>query len=126
MKYLLVMLGGGIGACLRYAASECAVLLCRFTAFPLGTLFVNTVGALAAGFLFRAFEAAAAPQGLRLFFLTGFLGGFTTFSTYSLDTVRFFLAGNIKQAFLNVLLNNALCFAFAALGLWAGGALLKR
>jgi CrcB protein len=72
------------------------------------------------GFLFSAFESHTVPAGLRLFLITGFLGGYTTFSAYSLETARAFLAGNIPQALIIMALNNGLCLVFVLLGMWAG------
>jgi protein CrcB len=83
MGYLLVFLGGGIGAALRHGANIAAARAFG-TAFPYGTLAVNIIGSLAMGLLaaFFAFKGDA-TQNWRLFFTTGILGGFTTFSAFS-------------------------------------------
>ena len=87
MSYLLVFLGGGIGAALRHGIN---VTFARWfgTGFPFHTLFENVTGSLAMGLLagYFAFRGDAS-QGLRLFLTTGILGGYTTFSAFSLDTV---------------------------------------
>ncbi|GHV90675.1 hypothetical protein AGMMS50268_11780 [Spirochaetia bacterium] len=119
MNYLLVILGGGIGAVLRYLSTQGLGALIK-TPFPAGTLAVNAAGALVIGFLFSIFETHAVPAGLRLFLITGFLGGYTTFSSYSLETARLMLEGNIPMALLNLLLNNGICLLFVVLGLGAG------
>ncbi|AEF84905.1 putative CrcB protein [Treponema primitia ZAS-2] len=116
MQYLSVLAGGAMGALLRYLSTQGISGLIK-TPFPAGTLLVNMIGSLVIGFLFGVFETRAVPAGLRLFLITGFLGGYTTFSSYSLETVRLFLAGNISAAFINLALNNLLCLGFTFLGL---------
>ena len=85
MLYLIVFLGAGIGGALRHGVNIGATKLFGF-GFPYGTLIVNVVGSFVIG-LFAGFFAyrAGIPQHLRLFLTTGILGGFTTFSTFSLD-----------------------------------------
>ncbi|MDR0784898.1 MAG: fluoride efflux transporter CrcB [Treponema sp.] len=119
MSYLLVVIGGGLGALGRYAVSRTLdkTFSAELDGFPIGTLVVNAVGALLIGFFFGLFEAYAAGAKTRLFVITGFLGGWTTFSTYSLDTARLFSSGNLKQALLNVVLNNAVCILLVLAGI---------
>ena len=119
MNYFFVLLGGGSGAILRYLSTQSITALVK-APFPAGTLAVNAFGALVIGFLFSLFEAHAVPAGLRLFLITGFLGGYTTFSAYSLEPARLMLEGNIPMALLNLLLNNGVCLLFVALGMGAG------
>jgi CrcB protein len=85
MTYLIVFLGGGIGSALRHGVNLAAARLLGI-AFPYGTLTVNVVGSLIMGLLggYFAFRGDAS-QHWRLFLTTGILGGFTTFSTFSLD-----------------------------------------
>jgi CrcB protein len=85
MNYLIVFVGGGIGAALRHGINVGCARLCG-TAFPYGTLTVNVVGSIVMGLLagYFAFRGEAA-QVWRLFLTTGILGGFTTFSSFSLD-----------------------------------------
>jgi CrcB protein len=71
------------------------------------------------------FGAHSVPPEFRLFLLTGFLGGFTTFSTYSLETVQLLLNGNIKYALVNLALNNILSIAFVLAGMALCKALVK-
>ncbi|MDR0540322.1 MAG: fluoride efflux transporter CrcB [Spirochaetaceae bacterium] len=125
IKCILVFLGGGLGALCRFgvtvAVQGLAAAVQRAGAiFPFGTLVVNTAGAFAIGLSFAAFESAFLPAGLRLFVVTGFLGGFTTFSAYSMESARLFLNGSAGNAIVNILCNNALCLVCAALGMWLG------
>jgi CrcB protein len=85
MGYLIVFLGAGIGGALRHGVNLGAVRLFGF-GFPFGTLIVNVVGSLLMG-LFAGYFAyrTGVSQHFRLFLTTGILGGFTTFSAFSLD-----------------------------------------
>lgn len=83
--YLTVFVGGGLGAALRHAVNRSSLAYFG-PAFPYGTLIVNVVGGLLMGVLAELFLAkGGGSQELRLFLTTGFLGGFTTFSAFSLD-----------------------------------------
>ena len=85
MGYLIVFLGAGIGGALRHGVNLASVRLFGL-GFPFGTLIVNVVGSLLMG-LFAGYFAyrTGVPQHMRLFLTTGILGGFTTFSAFSLD-----------------------------------------
>jgi CrcB protein len=119
MNYLIVFCGGGIGAALRHGFN---VLFARSlgTAFPYATLFENVTGSVAMGLLVATFAFKSdIPQHLRLFLTTGILGGYTTFSTFSLDTAVLYERGdNLGMAALYVLLSVALSIGglFAGLG----------
>jgi CrcB protein len=85
MLYLIVFIGAGIGGALRHGVNVAATKLFGF-GFPYGTLIVNVAGSFAMGLLAGYFAyRAGLPQHVRLFLTTGILGGFTTFSTFSLD-----------------------------------------
>jgi CrcB protein len=117
MNFLYVIIGGGIGALLRYFSSQFINSSVNIK-FPFGTLFVNCIGALLIGFLINIFDVFQINIKWKLFLITGFLGGYTTFSAYSLETVQYFINGNIKHALINILLNNVLCIVFVLLGIW--------
>ena len=86
MLYLIVFLGAGIGGALRHGANVGAARLLGY-GFPSGTLFVNVAGSFAMGLLAGYFAyRSGTSQHMRLFLTTGVLGGFTTFSAFSLDT----------------------------------------
>jgi CrcB protein len=85
MSYFLVFIGGGIGAALRHAVNRGSLILLG-ASFPFGTFIVNVLGSFAMGMLAAIFLARGeGDQSLRLFLTTGLLGGFTTFSAFSLD-----------------------------------------
>ena len=116
MSYLLVFIGGGLGSCLRHAVN---VICPRFlgTNFPYHTFIINITGStimgLVAGYL--AFKGDA-TQSWRLFLMTGILGGYTTFSAYSLDSAVLYERGEIGLAALYVVGSVVL----SILGLFAG------
>ena len=121
MAYLVVFLGGGVGAALRHAVNVLATRLFG-NGFPTGTLLVNVTGSAVMGVLagFFAFRAAS-PEHWRLFLITGILGGYTTFSAFSLDAVLLWERGAWGLAALYVVGS----VVFSILGLLAGLALLR-
>jgi CrcB protein len=98
---LLVMLGGAIGAGLRHLAGMVALAKAG-PGFPWGTLFVNLAGGLAMGLLAGWFVRAGGNEQMRLFLAVGLLGGFTTFSAFSLETWLMIERGQIALAALYV------------------------
>jgi CrcB protein len=121
MNYLIVFAGGGIGAALRHG---CNVFFARTvgTAFPYATLFENVLGSTVMGLLVALFAFKTdIPQHMRLFLTTGILGGYTTFSTFSLDTAVLYERGDLGQAALYVLLSVVLSVG----GLFAGLAVVR-
>jgi CrcB protein len=117
MSLICIFLGGGTGALLRYLTSQSVNSLFNKN-FSLGTITVNCIGALLIGFLINIFDIFGINTKLKLLIITGFLGGYTTFSAYSLETVNYFINGNIKYGILSILINNILCLLFVLLGLW--------
>ncbi len=97
--FLLVATGGAIGAVLRHGAGLGAIRL-GMTAWPYATFFVNVVGSLLMGLLvgWLAHRAGAGSQETRLFFATGVLGGFTTFSAFSLEITLMIEKGELVRA----------------------------
>jgi CrcB protein len=115
-----VMLGGSLGALSRYGASLLAARLFG-SRFPWGTLAVNLVGCFFIGLAFALAERGSGLMNpsMRLFFVTGYLGGLTTFSTYALETTHALGSQNTAAALLNFTANNALGLALVLLGMWA-------
>ncbi len=116
---LLVFLGAGIGGVLRHGVNLGCARLCG-TAFPWGTLTVNVVGSLVMGLLagWLAFRAEVAwSQSLRLFLMTGILGGFTTFSAFSLDVALLWERGDVATAAAYVIGSVVLSIGALAVGL---------
>jgi CrcB protein len=125
MNLLFVALGGSAGAIARYCLGT--FINSNVNAqFPYGTLFVNVTGSFVIGFLFAMFERLSLPNELKLLLITGFLGAYTTFSSYSLETVRLAMEGKMSVALVNFLLNNGLCLACTVAGMAASASLLKR
>ena len=125
IHFLIVAVGGGLGAGLRYL-SGLAVGRLAGHGFPFNTIFVNVVGSFAMGLLivWLAKRTGGASQELRLFFATGLLGGFTTFSAFSLDVATLMERGDLAQA-TGYILSSVLISIFALfIGLWVARALL--
>jgi CrcB protein len=121
MNYLIVFLGGGIGAALRHGFN---VGFARWlgTAFPYATLWENVSGSLVMGLLIGWFAARGGiTQHWQLFLTTGILGGYTTFSTFSLDTAVLYERGELGLAAAYVALSVALSIG----GLFAGMAVVR-
>lgn len=118
---LIVALGGGIGAALRHLSGMAAARLLG-SGFPYGTLFVNVVGSFVMGvFIELVARRFGASTELRLFFATGVLGGFTTFSSFSLDTAFLYERGDLALAAVYVI--GSVVVGIAAL--FAGLALVR-
>jgi fluoride exporter len=121
MNYVLVFIGGGLGSSLRHTVNvACARWL--GTAFPYGTFLINITGSIIMGLIagYLAFKGEAS-QPWRLFLMTGILGGYTTFSAFSLDAALLYERGAIGLALFYVVGS----VAFSIFGLFAGLALVR-
>ncbi len=122
MNYLLVFVGGGLGASLRHTVNMgCARLM--GTSFPYGTFIINITGSIVMGLIagYLAFKGEAS-QPWRLFLMTGILGGYTTFSAFSLDSALLYERGEIGLAVFYVVGSVLLSIG----GLFAGLALIRH
>jgi CrcB protein len=122
MSYLLVFIGGGLGASLRHAVNMISARGLG-TAFPYGTFIINITGSIVMGLIagYLAFKGEAS-QPWRLFLMTGILGGYTTFSAFSLDTALLYERGEIGLAVFYVAGSVGISIA----GLFAGLALVRH
>jgi len=116
LKILIVGSGGFIGAASRYMLSVFINKLYSVS-FPLSTLIINVLGSFLIGFLTQLFAHNYPDnKNMMIFLTTGVLGGFTTFSTFSLETVNLFQNGSTLQAALNMLLSIIFCLTGTFLG----------
>lgn len=104
-KILFILVGGAIGTFLRYAVSGWSYKLFDWI-FPIGTLVVNLIGSFIIGLLWGVFESSNLSPNIRIFLFVGILGGFTTFSSYMLETLNLYREGEVKLALYNLLANN--------------------
>lgn len=125
MGYLIVFFGAGVGGALRHGINM-AVLRLGWTAFPVGTLAVNVIGSFLIGVVAEYFALKAhLPQHWRLFLTTGILGGFTTFSAFSLEAALLYERGRPALAAAYVLASIILSIAALLAGLAIVRSLVK-
>ena len=123
LDLVLVGAGGAIGSVLRYVASGLVQRLDFWGSFPAGTLAVNVFGCAVLGLLGGLSDSRSLfGPGARLFVFIGILGGFTTFSTFSYETLALIRAGEGMKAVLNVGASLLLCLA----GTWLGYGVVNR
>lgn len=122
IKLLLVFIGGGLGAMLRYFISS--HLADKMGTFPIGTLTVNIIGNFLMGVLFEIFltKQIVRSDMLNLFFTVGFLGGFTSLSAFSAETLELMHHGEMAYAIVNILAT----FSTALISCAAGWTLVQK
>ncbi|HEY4798820.1 MAG TPA: fluoride efflux transporter CrcB [Bacteroidia bacterium] len=109
-KLMLVFVGGGAGSLLRFGISLAMANVSR-TVFPLATLLSNFLSCLVLGLVvFFLGEKFNTEVSLRLLLITGFCGGFSTFSAFSYETLELFRSGNVGYAFANIAVSIVVCF----------------
>ena len=116
---LLIAFGGALGSVLRYAVG--AFCANHFPTFPWGTMTVNVTGCFAIGLLSAVLVNGDYPEEYRLLLAVGFLGGFTTFSSYGLDAMALILSEKAAQGILYLAATNALGLLAVYAGMKLGG-----
>jgi CrcB protein len=107
INFILVIIGGGLGSAARFGLSAWVNQLMQVrSVFPYGTLTVNLAGSFLAGLVWGLSTETTMKPETRIFLLVGFLGGFTTFSSYALESYNLFNNGEIKNALINIFVNN--------------------
>jgi len=123
INFIYVALGGAAGACLRYTIT--LMLSSNVQRFPAATLVANLLGALLAGLIVTLlWHRGLLDTSLQMVLVVGFLGGFTTFSAFSVETFRLAESGNLPLAGLNIVLNVAGSLLAVFLGVWLARTLL--
>jgi len=117
MLYLGIVFAGGMGALLRYLLGRLTMSL-QWSALPLGTLLANLIGCFLIGYLSWVLVYRwPLSQNLQIIIITGFLGGFTTFSAFSLEVISMFQQEANIRALAYVSINVVLCILMTFLGL---------
>jgi len=119
IKILALFTGGGIGTLCRYFVSSQSGRLVE-SGFPIGTTIVNLSGSFIIGFLWALMELMNFSPNLRAFVFIGFLGGYTTFSTYMLENLSLLKGNEVKAMLTNILFSNIAGLLLVVAGFFLG------
>ena len=124
MKIIALLIGGALGTLFRYLLSGWTYKFFE-EVFPWGTLMVNLVSAFTVGFLWELFERWVVSPNVRTFVFIGILGGFSTFSTYVLETINLAREGETALALSNIVISNVVGIALVYSGMIAARYIIK-
>jgi CrcB protein len=124
-KLLLIALGGGIGSVLRFLVSA-GIQAWFHKVYFWGTISVNIIGSFFIGIAWAFFEQHIEQENLRFFIMIGILGGFTTFSSFSLESFSLFKSGDVRLAFNYIFISNIGGISAAFLSYYLFNSLLSR
>jgi CrcB protein len=125
-NFVLVLIGGAIGSVSRFALSTWVNQVMQVKSiFPYGTLAVNMIGSFLAGVVWGVSTETTMKPEIRIFMMVGFMGGFTTFSSYALESYNLFDNGEVKAAFMNILANNVLSLILVFAGVITAKYIIK-
>ena len=120
MKYVYIIIGGAVGSVLRFVISD-FIASKNTSDFPTGTFTVNIIGSFLIGFLFGCLSLnGELDDKVKFLVFIGFLGGFTTFSSFALENMKLLHSGAISMALLYILLSNIIGIALAFAGYFIG------
>lgn len=118
-EILVVAVGGAFGSLCRFLLSRWVQVIVPYANLPWGIIIVNILGCFCIGVLFAIFSHHAIENPLwRAGLIIGILGGFTTFSSFSLDTISLLMRGSVALALSNVLISIVVCLSATAFGVW--------
>ncbi len=125
MEIIAVFIGGGLGSISRFLLSKFINNSINIL-FPTGTFAVNSIGCLVIGIVYALFEKFIVPNEIRVLLITGFIGGFTTFSSFGLETVALLRSHEIILALINVVGSVISGIFFVVLGMFIVSILFKK
>jgi len=126
VKFLYLILGGGLGTVARYLVAVWSLKVYENNPLPVGTILVNVAGSFLIGLLWGYSNNWEWTKEARLFVFVGLFGGFTTFSSFSLETLTLVRENEWRLAILNVLISNVLGILLVFLGFWLGNLAAKK
>jgi fluoride exporter len=124
LNILTIGIGGFLGSCARYLLSS-QIYKSANTMFPIGTFAVNMIGSFCIGFFYESFNNITVPSEYKNFVTVGFLGGFTTFSSFALENINLLRDGELKYFLLNVIFSNIIGLVGVVAGIYSARIIFK-